>query len=62
MRTEVPCDPNSEEFRWEDFATPGKLAASTNIWYISIVSKSIISQNEYHSNCISYIAHFIANH
>ena len=29
MRSEVPCDPNSEEFRWEDFATPGELGCST---------------------------------
>ena len=27
MRSEVPCDPNDDEFAWEDFATPGKL------WY-----------------------------
>ena len=24
MRAEVPCDPNDDEFAWEDFATPGK--------------------------------------
>ena len=25
MRSEVPCDPDDDEFAWEDFATPGKL-------------------------------------
>lgn len=31
MRSEVPCDPNDDEFAWEDFATPGKLCLDRSL-------------------------------
>jgi len=34
MKTEIPCDPHSEDFKWEDFATPegGEVIIAKTSW------------------------------